>query len=80
MERWNRSVLKLRRHQQGEPNLKDITKFVQEETILMNDHLFSCKVLREFNTKPEQHSRQWNTNSYFVKTKEGTDEKVVITS
>ena len=80
MERWNRSVLKLRRHQQGEPNLKDITKFVQEETILMNDHLFSCKGLREFNTNPEQHSRQWNTNSYFVKTKEGTDEKVVITS
>ena len=46
----------------------------------MNDRLFSCKVLREFNTKPEQHSRQWNTNSYFVKTKEGTDEKVLIIS
>ena len=37
MERWNRSILKIRRHQHREPNLKDITEFVEDETLLMND-------------------------------------------
>ena len=37
MERWNRSVLKIRRHQHQENNLKDITEFVEDKTILMND-------------------------------------------
>ena len=54
MERWNRSILKIRRHQHREPNLKDITEFVEDETILMNDPLFSHEACREFNTKPEQ--------------------------
>ena len=62
MERWNKSVLKIRRYQHREPNLKNITEFVEDEIILMNDLLFSCEALGEFNTKPEQHSRQQNTN------------------
>ena len=78
MEKWNRSVLKIRRHQHREPNLKDITEFVEYETILMNDPLFSCEGLGEF-TKPEWHSRQQKTNSYVVKSKDGTDEKGVRT-
>ena len=57
MERWKRSVLKIGSHQHQEPNLKDITEFVEDETILMNDPLFSREALGEFNTKPEQHSR-----------------------
>ena len=57
MERWNRSVFKIRRHQHREHNLKDITEFVEDETVLMNDPLFSHEAFGEFNTKPEQHSR-----------------------
>ena len=33
MERWNRSVIKIRWHQHREPNLKDITEFVEDKTI-----------------------------------------------
>ena len=57
MERWNRSVFKIRRHQHREHNLKDITEFVEDEIVLMNDPLFSHEAFGEFNTKPEQHSR-----------------------
>ena len=78
-DRWNRSVLKIRKHQHREPNLKDITEFVEDETILMNEPLFSLEALGEFNTKTKRHSRQWNTNSYVVKSKDGTDEKGVGT-
>ena len=55
MERWNRSVLKIRRHQHREPNLMEITEFVEDETILMNNPLFSREALEELNTKPERH-------------------------
>ena len=46
---------------------------------MTNDPLFSREALREFNTKPEPHSRQRNTNSYVVKSEDGTDEKGVRT-
>ena len=41
MERWNREVLKLRRYQHQEPNLEDFTKYVEDESILTSDPLFS---------------------------------------
>ena len=41
----------------------------------MNDPLFSREALGKFNTKPELHSRQQNTNSYVVKSEDGTCEK-----
>ena len=47
MERWNREVLKIRRQQHQEPNLKDLTKYVEGEAILMSDPLFSQKALSE---------------------------------
>ena len=80
MERWNRSVLKIRKQQHQEPNSKNITEFAEDKTIVMNDPLIPHEALREFNTKPEQRSRQWNTNSYVVNSEDGTDEKCVRTS
>ena len=47
MERWNREVLKIRRQQHQEPNLKDLTKYVEGEAILMSDPPFSQKALSE---------------------------------
>ena len=60
MKRWNRSIPKIRRHQHREPNLKDITEFVEDETVLINDPLFFSEALGKFNTRPERHSRQQN--------------------
>ena len=52
MERWNREVLKIRRQQHQEPNLKDLTKYVEGEAILMSDPLFSQKALsKSFKTR-----------------------------
>ena len=79
MKRWNRSIPKIRRHQHREPNLKDITEFVEDETILIKNPLFFCEALGKFNTRPERHSRQQNTNSFVVKSEDGADEKDVRT-
>ena len=46
---------------------------------MKHEPLFSLEALGEFNTKPKQHSRQWSTNSYVVKSEGGTDEKGVGT-
>ena len=52
---------------------------MNDETLLMNDPLFSHEALGEFNTKPERHSGQRNTNIYVVKSGDRTDEKGVRT-
>ena len=57
MERWNREVLKIRR-QHREPNLEDFTKYVEDETMLMSDPLFSRQVLSEYLSKPECSLRE----------------------
>ena len=49
MERWNRKVLNMR-CQVREPTL-DMEDFTEEETILMNDPLFSHEVLADYHTK-----------------------------
>ena len=59
--------------------MNDITEFVEEETILMNDPLFAREALGEFNTKPERHLRQRNTNSYVAKPEDEADEQGVRT-
>ena len=50
-----------------------------DKTVLMNNALFSLEALGEFKTKPEQHLRKRNTNSYVVKSEDQTDEKSVRT-
>ena len=58
MERQNRKVLNIRRCQVREPTLDDMTDFIEEETILMNDPLFSCEALADYHIKLEQPARQ----------------------
>ena len=55
MERWKRSVLKIGSHQHQEPNLKDITEFVEDETMTLS---FLVKHLG--NSTPSQSSIQGN--------------------
>ena len=51
MERWNRKVLNIRRCQVREPTVDDMTGFIEEKTILMNDSLFSLEALAHYETK-----------------------------
>ena len=47
MDRWNRNVQNIRRRESREPDLIDFVWFVEEETLLMNDPLFSREALCE---------------------------------
>ena len=66
IERWNRKVLTIRRCQVREPTLDDMTDFIEEETILMND-LFSCEVFADYHTKLECLVRQMRMKNYTIK-------------
>ena len=50
MERWNRKVQNIRRYQVREPTLDDMTDFLEEDTILMNDPSFSREALADYHT------------------------------
>ena len=40
-DRWNRQVLAIKKHRSREPSLADLIAFVEEETLLVDDPLFS---------------------------------------
>ena len=50
MDRWNRKVQNIRQRESREPDLIDFVRFVEEETLLMNDPLF----LREAGQKEKE--------------------------
>ena len=54
MDRWNRKVQAIRKWHLREPDLQDLIKFVEEETVLMNDPLFSREALHEYIKHPEK--------------------------
>ena len=54
MDRWNRKVQAIRKGHLSEPDLQDLIKFVEEETVLMNDPLFSRETLYEYTKHPEK--------------------------
>ena len=47
-DRWNWTVQAIRRKKRRKPDLQDLIKFVEEETTLMNDPLFSREALHEY--------------------------------
>ena len=67
MERWNRKVLNIRRCQVREPTLDDMTDFIEEETILLNDPLLSREVLLDYHIKLKRQARQNRMKNYTIK-------------
>ena len=57
-ERWNREVSKIRRHHRREPDIEDFIMYIEEETMLMSDPLFSREALSELNTVKERPTRR----------------------
>ena len=47
-ERWNRKVLFIRRTHKRDPKLFDLLRFVEEESMLVNDPLFSTEGVKFF--------------------------------
>ena len=46
-----------------------MTDFTEEETILMNDSLFSCEMLADYHTKFEQPVTQKQMKNYTTKSR-----------
>ena len=53
MNRWNRKVHNIRRELR-EPDLTNFAQFVEEETLLMKDPLFSREALHEYAGQKEK--------------------------
>ena len=47
-DRWNKKVYSLRRNFMREPNINDLINFVDEETVLVNDALFSRGAVSQY--------------------------------
>ena len=52
-DRWNRNALEIvKRTETREPGLLDLTSFVEDEMILVNDPLFSKEAVCQYDEKP----------------------------
>ena len=51
-DRWNRNALRIRRTETREPELLDLTNFIEDEMILVNDPLFSRKAVGQYDENP----------------------------
>ena len=52
-DRWNRNALEIiKRTETRKPGLLDLTNFVEDEMILVNDPLFSKEAVRQYDEKP----------------------------
>ena len=57
-DRWNRNVQKIRKVQMREPGLIDLTNFIEDEMVLVNDPLFSREAVGQYEEKSlKQQSR-----------------------
>ena len=54
MEGWNRKFQAIRKRYLREPDLQDLIRLVEEETVLINDPLFSRKALHEYTEHHEK--------------------------
>ena len=69
MNRWKRTTQAIRRKQIMETDLQDLILFVQEETTLENDLLFSSAALHEYTKgSAKQNQRKLKQiKNFFVK-------------
>ena len=54
IDRWNRTDYNIRQRQECEPSLSDLTEFVDQETTLVNDPMFSREALECYSEKSEK--------------------------
>ena len=65
-ESSNREVPKIRRHHRREPDLEDFIIYIEEDTILMSDLLFSREALSELNTMKERPARRNKVKGFLM--------------
>ena len=57
-DKWARRVLSIRKRQMREPDLADFIELVKDETLLVNDPLFSKSAIDQCSEKPSKGSQQ----------------------
>ena len=74
IDRWNRNVQAIRKRHLREPDFQAIITFLEEETVLMNDRLFSRQALHEYTKYPENstHSKARKLKNCYTKPDEKT--------
>ena len=71
-ERWNRSVLSIRRRYSREPDFADLIHFVNDETTLVNDPLFSKEALSGYIDKSEVPGKRKQLKTYAITSNKNT--------
>ena len=64
-DRWNQQVLAIRKCWSRQPSLADLIAFVEEETLLVNDPLFSNNAFEQYLDWTDKSSKRGSTK-YFV--------------
>ena len=79
IDRWNRIAYNIRKKHECEPNLSDLIEFVDQETTLVNDPMFSRQAIEGFNGKSEKQPEKRNRRLKTLAT-EAVEEKCPICS
>ena len=82
VERWYRKVQAIRKRHLCEPDLQDLIKFEEEETVPMNDPLFSRKALHEQTKHPEKctHVKARKLKNCYTKAEMPFEQKETVAS
>ena len=68
LDRWNRRVFNMRRNNTMEPSLSDLILFIDGETTLLNDPLFSRDAVSQHQEKKEKYDQKKKENTFLAKT------------
>ena len=79
IDRWNRIAYNIRKKHECEPNLSDLIEFIDQETTLVNNPMFSRKAIEGFNGKSEKQPEKRNRRLKTLAT-EAVEEKCPICS
>ena len=78
-DKWNRNTFRIRRTETREPELLDLSNFIEDEIILVNYPLFSREAVGQYDEKhsrPQKFQKHQNIHTYAI-TKDAVDEKEV---
>ena len=77
-DRWNRNVQKIRKVQMRESGLIDLTNFIEDEMVLVNDPLFSREAVGQYDEKPlkqQSRSTKHKFQTHVIKEAEGSGKR-----
>ena len=77
-DRWNRTVYYMRRKSNKEPRLSDLISFIDEETALLNDPLFSRDALAQYQEKKGKNEAKKRFGSFLTKTESNECQRSIV--